>query len=120
MELKYVPEVELVNLTPHPVKLITDGGKIVVLPSGKVARVKESVSDSASIRILGKEVELVYIRTGEVENLPEPEAGKLYIVSRPIAMALAGKRKDVVVPDDFIRDEKGNIIGARRLAILMA
>ncbi len=51
---------------------------------------------------------------GQVENL-NPIEGVGYIVSLAVAQA-ARDRKDLFVPDDLVRDEKGVIVGCRRLA----
>jgi hypothetical protein len=53
---------------------------------------------------------------GEVENLPAPIQGVIFIVSQIVASHV--KREDVFYPDtgpDALRDERGNIIAVRRL-----
>jgi hypothetical protein len=52
---------------------------------------------------------------GEVENLPEPQEGTIYIVSALTAQAVP-ERKDVYITDDAVRDEQGRVIGCRALA----
>ncbi|RLG42605.1 MAG: hypothetical protein DRO05_00580 [Thermoproteota archaeon] len=102
---------KLVNLTPHPITF--PEADVTIPPSGMVARVEETVSSSSSFDDLS--IPIATIVTGKVVNLPDPQPGVGYIVSRPVALAVIG-RPDVFVPDDFIRDENGRIIGARRLA----
>jgi len=51
----------------------------------------------------------------EIEGLPEPKEGTIYIVSALVAGA-AKDRDDLVVPNDTIRDDQGRIIGCRNLA----
>ena len=53
---------------------------------------------------------------GEVEGLPAPEDGTLFIVSALVAQALKGVRNDLVVPDDTVRDDRGVIIGCKSFA----
>ena len=53
---------------------------------------------------------------GEVDGLPEPQEGTIFIVSALVAQALKGVRNDLVIPDDTVRDEQGRIIGCRALA----
>lgn len=53
---------------------------------------------------------------GEVEGLPEYKEGVYYIVSRMIRDALPD-RQDLLVPEGIVRDEIGNIIGCKALAI---
>ena len=116
---------KLVNLTPHPLTLQGEGAQVTIPPSGKVARVVEEQRASALLAFQGDKVDdlipiysvpLVDLSVRKVVDLPDPEDGTLYIVSRPVALALAGTRADVVVPDDFVRDDQGRIIAARRLA----
>ncbi|ARF70806.1 hypothetical protein B7C51_25050 (plasmid) [Paenibacillus larvae subsp. pulvifaciens] len=52
---------------------------------------------------------------GEVEGLPEPQDGIVYIVSALTAQA-AKDRNDLYVPDEQVRDSEGRIIGCRALA----
>ena len=117
---------KLVNLTPHPLTLQGEDTKVTIPPSGKVARVVEEQRGSALLAFQGDKVNddlipiysvpIVDLAVRKVVDLPDPEDGTLYIVSRPVALALAGTRADVVVPDDFVRDDQGRIIAARRLA----
>lgn len=110
----------LVNLTPHPLRLISGGVETVLDPSGVVARVLPGVA-SVLLATEGFPVP-IYTREilGSVSGLPEPAPGVLYVVSLAVATALAGSRKDVLRPgtgpnDDPVRDEKGHIVGVTRL-----
>ena len=91
-----------INLTPHPISL-NDGR--VFAPSGTVARVTTSFTD-----IIGDICEVCY---GEVENLPGPQQGIIYIVSAMVLSACKD-RQDVVAPatghPETIRNEKGHIV----------
>ena len=103
----------LVNLTPHTITIFTDecGHDI---PSEGVARVKTEsrvVGDINGIPV----VETTY---GEIEGLPEPKDGTIYIVSGLVRAALNGTRDDVVSPDTgptAVRNDKGQIVGVTRL-----
>jgi hypothetical protein len=53
---------------------------------------------------------------GEVTGLPEPQADTIYVVSAIVAQAVSGKRDDVYVVDDTIRNEQGQIVGCNALA----
>ena len=98
---------EFVNLTPHDIKL-NDG--TVYPASGKVARVANTFSNFCN--------GVAKVFYGEVENIPEPKRGTMYIVS---AMVLAAensrnihcRRHDLVAPatghPDTIR-ENGSIV----------
>jgi hypothetical protein len=108
----------LVNLTPHPVNLLLGERTITVPPEGIVARVREEIlPDTGIVLDDGVEVPVVRKVLREVVGLPEPSEGVFFIVSLAVAQA-AREREDLLVPDDFVRDEEGRITGARRLSRL--
>lgn len=109
--------VKIVNLTPHVLNLFTENGEQIVVPtSGTIARV--SVKQFIADRINGLPV--YEEKIGEVEGLPAPEEGVVYVVSRVVAAALKGSRPDVLVPGALRRDpaNPGTIIGATGLAFV--
>ena len=95
-------------------QLFDEQGNVVteIEPSGQVARVK--TEQIANGEING--VPVVRTRFIKVEGLPEPEKGKVFIVSTLVAQAV--KRNDVIAPDtspqSVVRDENGRIIGVKR------
>jgi len=107
---------ELVNLTPHEIKIVGEDGKIrlVVPPSGQVARVKTEQQVIGSVN----DIPIVKTEFGDVEGLPEPREGVYYIVATLVAQAMKGKREDVVAPDTspqgVVRDSEGKIVGVKR------
>ena len=113
----------VINLTPHPCVIFDVAGttKIATLsPSGQVARVKTAATASGSISV-GAEVPVVETTYGNVEGLPEPQDGAMYIVSVLVVTAqrMQGvRRADVVAPDtgpdSVVRDADGKIVGVRR------
>jgi hypothetical protein len=104
--------VKLVNLTPHPVTIRVGEVELTVPPSGKIARVKEEVITVGEVEVEGVKIPLRVKRLAEeVENLPPPEEGKVYIASFLAAQAAwAAGRKDVVATGDPVRDEQGRIV----------
>jgi len=126
-----------VNLTPHSINFIlpynieigqdatgtpeyvTEDRTYTLPPSGIIARCKVD-REEVDIFILEDiddwdiTIPVVKTRFGEVEGLPEPEEGTVYIVSNLVAQAVPD-REDVFFPDDLVRDENGNIIGCRAL-----
>lgn len=74
---------KFINLTPHTITL-NNGTEYH--PSGKVARVENQFSNFCC------GISTVFY--GEIENLPEPEEGTIYIVS---AMVLAADSESAVV-----------------------
>lgn len=128
----------VVNLTPHTINFIvshslerdligtpeyvTEDRTYALPPSGTVARCK--VDREETDRIIAQDIDgwditlpISKTRFGEVEGLPEPEEGTIYIVSNLVAQAVS-HREDVFFPDDIVRDSQGNIIGCRGLGKL--
>ena len=103
-------EMKVVNLTPHPVVVLRDGERIEFPPSGQVARLGEEIV-STGMTIEG--VPVVEKRLSGLD-LPPVQPGVFYIVS--LAVAQVARREDLLVPDDLVRDERGQVIGCRRLA----
>lgn len=106
----YIPEITVMNLTPHTVNIVTESGIIDYPASGRIARV------SARTQVIGKLGNIPITRTvyGEVEGLPEPEEGVIYIVSSLVAQRVP-ERTDVFVPSESVRDDQGRIIGCKSL-----
>jgi len=70
---------KIVNLTPHSITFFDAAGNAVltVEPSGQIARcsvAREKIGDINGIPVNKS-------KFGEVENLPEPEEGTIYVVS---------------------------------------
>lgn len=116
-EVEYTEEeadMKIVNCTPHAVTIVDAEGKVLraIESNGKPIRLKsETVRD-------GEVDGIPLSRTvfGEPENLPEPEKGTFYIVSQIVKNACP-ERKDLVVPAEVLRDEKGIILGCQSLGI---
>ena len=109
----------LVNLTPHALTLRADGTDHVLPPSGTVARV--SSIPGALENVSGVPVPVASATIfGDIEGLPAPVDGTLFIVSAMVLSALRGSRPDVVGPgtgpaDNAVRDDKGRIVAVTRL-----
>lgn len=109
---------ELINLTPHPLTLIGPDGTVLLsqAPDGPMARCAEDRREVGTVTLPGgATIPLRTVGFGTVTNLPAPRDGVLYVVSRATAEA-AGRRDDVVYPDEQVRDKDGRIIGCRALA----
>ena len=108
---------EIINLTPHDVKLFVDGKEHVFPKSGTIARVNSTSQPFRGINGLPVN-RTIY---GEVENLPEPQPGVIYIVALLVAQVLGNSRVDIVCPDtgpdSVVRDDKGLITGVKRFMI---
>lgn len=110
---------KIVNLTPHPIKLFgAEGEEIVIEPTGKPVRLEEKVDGAGFLPVdtnIGRvRIPVVRKTLGKLIGMPEPEAGMIFIVSLPVAQV--AKRDDVLTIGESVRDEKGNIVGAKSLA----
>ena len=108
---------ELINLTPHEVRLLSKSDDLILaIPaSGRIARVSEAMVASRTL-IIDEEKSCCsrVIKYSDVEDLPDPEDGTLYLVSRVVAAACS-ERKDLVFPGGERRDNNGRITGCTRL-----
>lgn len=103
----------IVNLTPHALNIvITPDNTLTVEASGTVARLPEI------IRPAGKwdGIPITITSYGEVEDLPAPQEGVLFVVSALVRLAVPD-RKDVASPGRLIRNEAGVIIGCVDLTV---
>ena len=108
--------ITLVNTTPHPINIMLQG-EILEIPAAKQpVRLREEarfIGIAGNIPLFRKEFIL------EDTLPPEDENGEvLFIVPALIAQLFKKTRRDFVVPHDFIRDDKGNIIGCQGLAFI--
>lgn len=96
------------NFTPHVINIV-DGPSI---PSDGVARCTQQDIPVAVI----DGVQVTHQVFGDVVGLPDPQDGVFLIVSRLVAAACPD-RKDLLVPGPLVRDNAGQPIGCRGLAI---
>jgi hypothetical protein len=101
---------EIVNLTPHEIKIVGGLHTEVVAPSGVVARVSVQYEDFGDVN----GIPVFTSSYGEVVGLPSPEEGKVFVVSSMVLAALDG-RTDVFAPGELIRDDAGKPVGCRGL-----
>lgn len=107
---------KIVNLTPHTINFVGQDNTIVAsIPSSGVARVAQHREIVDTIVADGITLPIARCTYGDVQGLPAPEAGTIYIVSAITAQAVP-ERPDVFIVDDSARDENGWIIGVRGLA----
>jgi len=106
----------LVNTTPHPVNILLQGEVLEVPAAKQPLRLREEtefIGIAGNIPLFRKEFVL--------EDTLPPEDGDgeiLFIVPAIVAQLLRGRRRDLVVPHEFVRDVNGNIIGCQGLAFL--
>lgn len=89
---------KLINLTPHAIVIRVGENDLNLPPSGQVARVGVRQVADGSILTEAGEIALYRSEYGEVEGLPAPEAGVVYVVSGLVAGRCV-ERSDVWGPD---------------------
>ncbi len=111
MTIKINITTKLINLTPHTINVLisNEGGLFVEIPpSGVVARIstKERI-----VGLINGQHPIFSTEFGDIEGLPDPTAGEIYIVSGLVASK--AMRSDVISPAGMLRDEKGRVIGCK-------
>ena len=107
-------KINIVNLTAHNVNIVCDNGGVKTFkPSGTVARCSQKTIVIGNV----DGIPLTHTTFGDVVDLPDKKIDTIYIVSRLVLTACKGIRDDLVVPNDLVRDDQGNIIGCKSFAI---
>lgn len=110
-----VTETTLINLTPHDVVVLDESGVEVlrVAPQEQPARLVEVRGATTTLRIGDTTISVVGLGYLDVVlNLPDPQDGVKYIVSRVPAQGIP-PRDDLLFPIDEVRDAANQIIGCR-------
>lgn len=113
----------ILNLTPHPIRLyageredgsddLENGLILVIEPEDTPARL--SMIELGTEFREGLPVERVDY--GRAYGVPLPQEGVSCVVSLPVALALASRRSDLLVPYREVRNASGTVIGCRQLA----
>lgn len=108
----------IINLTPHTVHVYDKNGNLLKTYESKgVARAKQTAEIVGNL----DGIELVTMKFGEPENLPEYSEGTYYIVSiitANAAKAIGRRVDDLLITADPLRDADGRIIGCSRFALV--
>ncbi len=105
----------MVNLTLHEV-VVYDGDRPLArwAPAGVFARIEERTESEGHLDTDQGTVPTILLDYGSsVLDLPDPQEGRAYIVSRVLAATV--RRPDVYFPAGEVRDDAGRIIGCRAL-----
>lgn len=119
---------KLINLTPHAINFVTEDGDpvLTVNPSGQIARVTAKTVNVGEVETCvphkatdtsgnwRRFIPVTATSYGEVEGLPDPEEGTVYIVSSLVASRVPC-RADVFIPNESVRDGAGRIVGCKSL-----
>src|SRR5690554_3467842 len=108
--------VQIINLTPHPVTLVTaNGDEVVIQPEENPVRIPTTTTPAGDVN----GIPLVEEALGDANSvLPAPQPGVVYVVARPVAER-AGHRPDLLVPTQVERVD-GRPVRARALARVTA
>lgn len=105
---------EIMNLTPHSITFMVGDTKLVIEPSGSVARVSATTEVVGEVKVGDLTIPITSTVFGQVEGLPDQTDDTIFIVSSLVAGRVPD-RKDVFIPNESIRDDKGRIIGCLSL-----
>jgi hypothetical protein len=106
---------QVVNLTPHSITVVCDDGSAITYPApGSGVSAARVAVTSVPAPPLADGCPTVRMSRGDVQDLPAPAPGVLYIVSRMVADAVPD-RDDLLVPGAPVRDAHGAVIGCRAL-----
>ncbi len=112
-----IKDLKLINLTTHPVVLVDDEDKVLYeipsdVKSGKFELPRIRTEKTFVGYING--IRVTTTNFVEVENIPQPKKGTIYIVSMLVASS-ANEREDLFAPDELVYDTKGKVKFARGL-----
>ena len=109
---------KLKNLTTHDINIQIAGTDelFCIKPSSIVARCKTEYTTVEQVTCGGDTFNIRERYFNEPTDLPEPQDGVLYIVSRIVAEACADVRTDLLMVDETMRDSDGRIIGCKAFA----
>lgn len=105
----------VVNKTPHAVHILDDSHRVIRTYEKGDSQIRLSV-EVVQGEPLKDGTPTSRTTFGKPDGLPEFQEGTFYIVSQLVKNALPD-RKDLLVPAEVVRDEKGNIIGCRSLGV---
>lgn len=102
---------KIVNLTPHEINIVGEHN-MNIPPSGQLARVAEMTETIGNVN----GIPLIHKTFGKVEGLSEPQPDTVFIVSLLVAQAV--RREDVITIGETVRNDKGQVVGAKSLAVV--
>lgn len=103
----------LVNCTPHDVKIIINDQELTIKPSGTLPRVVQDKVAGETLSFGGLSIPTTCTKAGSIIGLPDAQENTYLIVS--VFVLEEGKkvgRTDLLAPDT-LRDLNGNIIGCK-------
>jgi hypothetical protein len=116
-------QAQLVNLTPHPIDVYDAADDLLLVsipPADNPARAEVTRVWAAEVEVQGHVIPIYRAQAGAPSPLPDPAPATYLIVSRAYADALRThgiERHDLLVPDNLVRDRRGQVLGCRSLAL---
>jgi hypothetical protein len=109
-------DITFVNLTPHDVNIVDNNGDIILIvpATDKPLRLIEKRDVIGDIN--GIPLSRVSYAIDDATPLPNPDTDTFFIVSRVVAETF--KRPDFIVPDQTVRNDKGQIVGCKGFAFV--
>lgn len=109
-------EYTFVNLTDYTLEFpVMTTERVMTIPrTGRVARVAQVRDPICDWDGFLNGVQLYKASIGEVEGLPEPQEGLIYIVSERVARAVP-HRRDVAFPASYGELTSGELVGIKGL-----
>ena len=102
-----------INLTPHAINVFdSNNNQIAAFGSNGTARCSTSTESDG---VIGG-IPFTKTQMGQVIGLPEKQNGVFIIVSR-IICAACPDRSDLVIVDQTVRNDKGQIVGCKSFSI---
>lgn len=107
---------EVINLTPYAINILDNKSNLLIAlqPSGQVAKVSAKTVQTNMLNSTPP-IPISESVFGDTIEVPEPEKGKVFVVSRMVVAALSD-RTDLLFPNEVVRDHEGRIIGCKSLS----
>ena len=105
---------KIVNLCRHPLFVLLEDGKSVRVPAAE-SSASVDLEDYVVDEVDG--ISIYRRKATRFHNLPEPEPGTYFVVSRIVADHCR-ERSDLVAPTDLIKDSKKHVVGCQSFVIL--
>lgn len=121
-----MPTGKLVNLTKRTLRLHDTSGRPLELPPDPRHIGIVAVGEHHGVEVeAGRTLSINVRHVHEIKGMPDPEPGSWYIVPAEVAMALQGRREDVLFPadDEHVAGEDGRqrpVTHLRRVVSRMA
>jgi hypothetical protein len=121
-------KLKVVNLTDHDIVILNEEAfidrdidptvKAKIKPSGIVARVQSRTHVVDRFIYAGRSIPITQTHYGELYDLPDPQPGVVYVVSKVVAEYVKDTRDDVFITSGLLFGPGKRVIGCRSLAKL--